>query len=505
MLDIDNLSKELKNKMWSVMKTPLRNYKDNAELLLSVYAVAKLENAKDLIWWEEKLESGNLESGRPRASLQQFTEMVLQSVQKQIPLFVENDPGNCLMEHLRNLQQTVLTDLLKYLSFLNQNEIFKICAKAYHTCIFHHFDQIFQANLNVEDLFGVFFWATHVYKSEEFMGHPNIRDVTLNASILDPLLEANWVCSASEKLFNTVQILQGCIDKAQQISETLGLRIQRLCAGQLIGFLQSYPEHIEKSKNLPCSNGWEIIRSCIYFSDYMTEIAHNNTEDTRKSLAVLKEVETKECDQLLEKLFCDVKECLKYNLKKDGLSTLKGMEQVKTLVTSYFTQFPIMKRATYKSLIERVHSKTIQEYITVLINSSVRCTLNNRRLLADKISKDSYQLEQFFSDQQSSVTWLNNAIQHLAEMIKINNIEALKTEVAVLVQSYPDVRKEHISAILKIKGNISRRDRQSIIKQVDDMMKLNNNLLSCNKLFQGINVSKSRCRENDSCISCCIG
>ncbi|XP_067894405.1 tumor necrosis factor alpha-induced protein 2-like [Heterodontus francisci] len=271
-----------------------------------------------------------------------------------------------------------------------------------------------------------------------------------------------------------------------------------------MSFLHSYPEHIEKSKNLSCSNGLDIITSCIYFRDFVTEISCNQTEDIRQGLAVLKEVETKECDQLLEKLLCNVKICLTNNLKNYELSSLKSMEQVKALVTHYFTQFCDMKGAACKILVERSHSKIVQEYITVLFSSSVRCTSNNRRQLADKIIQDSYQLEQIFADQQSSATWLNKAIQDVAEMIKINDIDALKTEVAALVKNYPDVRKEHIGAVLDIRGNISKTDRQSIFKQAEDMIKLNDNLSSCNELFQEINVSEARWRKNNCCILCCI-
>ncbi|XP_078419503.1 exocyst complex component 3-like protein [Cetorhinus maximus] len=199
MLDVDNLLEELKSMMWS-LNTPLHNLED---FLLLVHNVAQLEDERDLTQWEQKLETGNLETGRPRAWKQQFTEIVQQFVQKQIPLFTENNVENSVMEHVRNLQQTVLNDLL---SFLNQNEIFKIFAKEYHACIFRHLEQILQANLDIEDLFSVFVWVTHTYKSEEFMGHPSIRNITLKASVLDPILEANWIYSASEKLISTVQV-----------------------------------------------------------------------------------------------------------------------------------------------------------------------------------------------------------------------------------------------------------------------------------------------------------
>ncbi|XP_078419501.1 tumor necrosis factor alpha-induced protein 2-like [Cetorhinus maximus] len=197
------------------------------------------------------------------------------------------------------------------------------------------------------------------------------------------------------------QIMVYFIEKGQQISETLKLRIQSFCAAQLIGILQSYPEYIEKSKDMSCSKGLEIIISCIYFRDLVTTIAHNTTEDTRESLAVLMEVETKKCDQLLEKLLYDVKICLTDNLKDDGLSRSLNMEEVRSLITCYFAQFSNMNRAACKTLVERAHCKIVQEYITVLINSSLRCASNNWYQISDKIIQDSNQLQQFFAEQEA--------------------------------------------------------------------------------------------------------
>ncbi|XP_078089247.1 uncharacterized protein LOC144506764 [Mustelus asterias] len=134
------------------------------------------------------------------------------------------------------------------------------------------------------------------------------------------------------------QIMLYFIEFGQQISETLGLRIQNFCAAQLIGILQSYLEYIEKSKDMSCCKDLEIITSCIRFSDLVKIIAHNNPEDVRECLAVLTEVETMKCDQLLEKLLCDVKICLRDNLKEFGLSSFENMDKAKLLITCYFTQ-----------------------------------------------------------------------------------------------------------------------------------------------------------------------
>ncbi|XP_059505105.1 exocyst complex component 3-like isoform X2 [Stegostoma tigrinum] len=526
MLDVDSLLEELKSNMSSFSESLLP---EQEEFILLVYRVVKLEG-DSMGQWKEKLETENFEPERPKAWKQGFCEIVELLVQNQIPLFLKNGAENYVKEHVTNLQKIVLTNLL---SFSNQNEVFKIFAKTYHTCIFHHLNEIFQADLDIEDLFHILTWVTHKYKSEEFMGHPKIQDIILKASLLDPFVEARLLYNTSEKLISTVQSeikvrlsrtlkMEGVtwsqlpakikqemnyfIEKAQQISEAITLKIQSVCAAQLIDFLLSYPEHIKKSKNLSCREKLEIIASCIHFSCFLSELSDNNTDDFRKCLAVLTKAQTKECDELVEKISCNVKVCFSNHLKKDLDSN--NMDKASSSIASFFAQFSDMRTTDYyRTLVERVHSKIVQEYIRVLINSSLRCTSNNRSQTSRKIIQDSQQLQQVFAEQyfkHSSATCQNKPILDVAEIIQINDINALKTEVAAFVYNYPDVRKEHINAILDIRGKMTRKERRSILKQANDMMKLNNDISPCNQLFQEINVSKFRWRKNHCCMFCCI-
>ncbi|XP_038646162.1 exocyst complex component 3-like protein 2 [Scyliorhinus canicula] len=517
---IGNLLEEMKIKMQTFNMSP----HNHEEFLLMTYDRAKEEDERDFIQWEQNLERGNPVTGRPRPWKQQFTEIVRQFVQGQIPLFKKNDAENNVMEHVSNVQQVVLEALL---SFSNKNEVFEIFAKTYHACIFQHLEKIFQAELDIKSLSFFLFWATHTYKSEEFMGHIDIRDITLKASVLDPILEVNWIYKASEKFINAVQsqinvrltrrlkmenvpwpqlpvdikqIMLDSIEDGQLVSETIRGRIQNFCAVQLLGILESFLELIERSKDMPCSKGLEVILSCVSFRGLVTTIVDNNTEDMRKCLAELTEVETKICDQLLEKLLCNVKIHLRDNLKDGRRSSLNHMEEVSSLIKSYFSNITEMNRATRKILVDRAYYKIVQEYITVLIRSSLRCTSERRYQIPEKIIQDSKELQHIFSEQQSSVICLNKAIQDVAEILKINDIEALKVEVAAFVRNYSGVRKEHISAILDIKGKISKGDRRCIFKQMDDICPNDNH---GNKLFQGIKVSKWRWRKNDCCLLCC--
>ncbi|GCB76190.1 hypothetical protein scyTo_0019103, partial [Scyliorhinus torazame] len=231
MLDIGYLLEEMEIKM-RTFNMSLHNHE---EFFFTVYNTAKREDERDFIQWEQNLERGNPVTGRPRTRKQQFTEIVRQFVQRQIPLFMENDAENNVMEHVSKVQQVV------------QKE------------------KVFQAKLDIKALSLFLFWVTHTYKSEEFMGHINIRDITLKASVLDPILEVNWIYKASEKFINAVQsqinvrltrrlkmenvpwsqlpidikqIMLCSIEDGQLVSETIRGRIQNFCAVQLIGILE---------------------------------------------------------------------------------------------------------------------------------------------------------------------------------------------------------------------------------------------------------------------------
>ncbi|XP_060684465.1 exocyst complex component 3-like protein 2 isoform X1 [Hemiscyllium ocellatum] len=522
-LDVDSLLEELKSNISSFSGTLPP---EQEEFILLVYRVVELEDDR-VAQLKEELETDSLESERTKDWKQQFTEIVKLFVQNQIPLFLKNGAENDVDKYVTKLQKIVLTNIL---SLSNKNEIFKIFAQAYHACIFHHLNQVFQADLDIEDLFNVLSWVTHKYKSEEFMGHPEIKDITLKASMLDPFLEARCVYSASEKLISTVQSeinvrlsrslkmedvtwsqlpakikqeMNHFIKKAEHISEAIALRIKSVCAAQLIDFLLSYPEHIKKSKDLSCRERMEIVASCIHFRCFLTELSHNDTDDFRKCLAVLRNVRTKECDELIEKIFYHVKICFSNHLKKDLDSN--NLNKASSLIIDYFAQFSDMSTTGfYKTFVARAQFVIIQEYLRVIINSSLRCTSNNRSQISRKIVRDSKQLQQIFANLQSSATCLNQPILDVAEIIHINDINALKTEVAALVCNYPDVRKEHINAILDIRGMMTRKERRSILRQANDMMKFNNDISSDNQLFQGISVSKFRWRKNHCCMFCCI-
>ncbi|XP_042194044.1 exocyst complex component 3-like protein 2 [Callorhinchus milii] len=204
-------------------------------------------------------------------------------------------------------------------------------------------------------------------------------------------------------------------------------------------------------------------------------------------LGLLKKAENKSCDKLLEELFYKITVQLKNYLKSNEWFTERYIDSVLESLTSYFKLRPEKDQGINQALVDRAHVRTIQESIKALYRNS-KCSDDNRIILAGRMKKDSDRLKTYFVQKSSTVTWINDVILLLAEIIEIDDPESLKVVIADLILKYPDVSKKHIYALLNIRGNVSKSCLRGTIK---DAIKNNNGRSSCNNLFDGIKVKSS--------------
>eukprot|EP00062_Callorhinchus_milii_P004327 gi/632942751/ref/XP_007886580.1/ PREDICTED: exocyst complex component 3-like protein 2 [Callorhinchus milii] len=178
---------------------------------------------------------------------------------------------------------------------------------------------------------------------------------------------------------------------------------------------------------------------------------------------------------------------LKNYLKSNEWFTERYIDSVLESLTSYFKLRPEKDQGINQALVDRAHVRTIQESIKALYRNS-KCSDDNRIILAGRMKKDSDRLKTYFVQKSSTVTWINDVILLLAEIIEIDDPESLKVVIADLILKYPDVSKKHIYALLNIRGNVSKSCLRGTIK---DAIKNNNGRSSCNNLFDGIKVKSS--------------
>lgn len=122
-----------------------------------------------------------------------------------------------------------------------------------------------------------------------------------------------------------------------------------------------------------------------------------------------------------------------------------------------------------QAIVEKIHARLVKEYIVRLLKRKVSLkTPTQQQTLAQHISKNAADLEAFCTSNGSQATWLNSALPKLAEIIRLQDLGAIKIEVATLATSYPDIRKRHLEAFLHIKANLSRSELKSILGYLAD-------------------------------------
>ncbi|KAM5129943.1 uncharacterized protein ACMZJ9_020395 isoform 2-T2 [Mantella aurantiaca] len=110
---------------------------------------------------------------------------------------------------------------------------------------------------------------------------------------------------------------------------------------------------------------------------------------------------------------------------------------------------------------------TIQHRITILYVQSFfnHIRRNDVELFVQGIEK----LKEFFSEWVSDKHQLGeDPLKYMAQILTASDIESLRTTTVFFLNEHQDVRKEHLMAILKIKGGINREDKKNLLYYVEN-------------------------------------
>uniref|UniRef100_A0A8C3T4H2 TNF alpha induced protein 2 n=1 Tax=Chelydra serpentina TaxID=8475 RepID=A0A8C3T4H2_CHESE len=140
-----------------------------------------------------------------------------------------------------------------------------------------------------------------------------------------------------------------------------------------------------------------------------------------------------------------------------------------------------------QGIMEKIHGHLVREYIVRLMKKKVSLkTPELQQNLSKLISAHASHLQSFCKEKGSKATWLDSALPKLAEIIRLQDSTTIKIEVAILANTYPDIRKKHLAAILYIKGNLPNSEVRSILSFLDVDTSLPT---SCEPLFSDIKIS----------------
>uniref|UniRef100_A0A803SVN9 Exocyst complex component 3 n=2 Tax=Anolis carolinensis TaxID=28377 RepID=A0A803SVN9_ANOCA len=496
--DMQKLSEELAKQLWMVIQRALVTVRRDPTLLVSVVRIIEREEKIDRRMLDRKKQTGFIPPGRPK----KWKEKMFSVLDRTVTTRIEGTQADTresekmwLVRHLEIVRKYVLDDLLVAKNLLDQcfpphYEIFKKLLSMYHQALSVRMQDLASEDLEANEIVSLLTWVLNTYKSVEMMGNPELAP-EVDVNTLQPLLSQEVVDELLSTYMSTLTMFEQNLQVATQISEDLKIKVLHLCLQQMSSFLSRYKEeahsykeeHLRNRQYHPCYVQYmvAIINNCQTFKEsiislkrkYLTPMMEEIMASSHACIdAVLDDVAKEGCTSLLEEVFMDLEPHLSELMTRKWLAGSNAVDTICVTVEDYFNDFARIKKPYKKKMTIECHRRVVVEYIKAIM--SKRITFKNaeeRREGAERMNREAEQFRFLFkkltAGSGEDTEGLCDVIEAIAEVFKLTDPSLLYLEVSTLVSKHPDIRDDHIVALLTTRGDASREMKQTIIETLD--------------------------------------
>lgn len=517
--DVALLYEALLQQLWAVLTEALAARGPYPSLEL-VVRVIEQEEAADRRWL--KTQEGDA-GPRPRAMHRRWAEEVKRAVAERLGQCAE-DSGGPLAGHVERLTRCLVEDLSAVRSHLlpaypPEYQALHVYARSYHEGLAQLLGSIAQRSLSIAELYFLLDWHCNTYP-REVLGRLDIAPLRI-AHELKPLLppetqrrlekdctekverkiatdmsrelqeeeqrwaqESGWDHSQLELSSRVISVLRAHVDKAPSITPEFGEQIVLCCLTGLAEFLQSFQSKVERfheglGKSGPPSDSYvdrtiALVNCCPPFREYVDQLAqfgHPESDAPQRQASTALDKVTRLCNRVLaHQLFEELQPYFPKLMKRKWLTSSESFDAIFALLKDYGEKLRKMQPEPYEVLVNEVHRRVLVEYVRPLLQVRLVCSSNKMRgKVAARLEDEGRQLQELFGQLNSTSSWLNEVVPHLAEILRLEDTPSIQMEVGVLVRDFPDVRKKHVAALLDVRGLRGQAQRQEILDVVKDL------------------------------------
>ncbi|XP_057253127.1 exocyst complex component 3-like protein 4 [Pezoporus wallicus] len=453
--------------------------------------------------------------GMPRKWKEVWREAINESARKRVlrvPMALKEEDSSWLNLHLGFLQKHLSEDLLKIKLSVQKcyPEEYQVCdlyVEAFHKAIASHLQDLSQRPLEFNELYTLLNWVANTYCSELFLGNPDLKpeiktenlSLLLTPAVWDKL-KNDYITSAKgkiksyfgnilrlevtekwekevhpevkENLYQSslsldIQTIIGEHMKiSRAISRSLETKMLELCLAELREFIPRFEEEFVV---------WSTAQDSPIFAPYFVAYI-NNFHDLLSGLEAMFKVNTEELQKIVaaltrnftsifsNKLRKKAQPLLKKILTKDWILLMERPDSLASAVSQFSKHLQHMREPMGQELLRDVHKYVVREYITLVIKPRWKMNRETRQQVSNKMNQEARIIHNMLIDQGSDADWLVPAMHHIANIIGEKKKDKIKEYVKELCQDYPDIRKEHVLAILALRG-LGRTRRAAIFRQ----------------------------------------
>ncbi|XP_066874379.1 exocyst complex component 3-like protein isoform X4 [Kogia breviceps] len=338
--------------------------------------------------------------------------------------------------------------------------------------------------LEAADAFTLLHWALHVYLGPEMMGSLELGPEA-DVSDLEPLLTlenieqleaifvakvqasvAQWLQKAldgdvaewgreqepdtdpsgfyhSPMPAIVLQILEENIRVTRMVSESLQRRVHGMAVSELSAFLRSSSVSVLQP-------------------DWVAPGALAPVE------AALDELQRRICRLVLEALLAELQPLFAALPSRRWLSSPELLDDVCERTASFCQNFRHVRDPAVQLLLAEAERTVVLQYLRALMQGRLVCRgADERTQAAERLRHDAAQLQELFLG-----LGLEESVQcapvllALRELLNLRDPTLLGLEVAGLRQQFPDVSEDHVSALLDLRGDVSREQRLAALSSL---------------------------------------
>ncbi|KAM6428400.1 exocyst complex component 3-like protein 2 isoform 2-T6 [Liasis olivaceus] len=518
--DVALLYKELQEQLWAVLAESLAA-KSTSLPLEHMVQVIEQEEATDRKWLEAHGGLGGASGARPRQMKKQWAEEVDRLVGQKLWQCMEGR-ADAIATQMDRLAKCTVDDLTTVKSHLlhaypKEYQAFGVYLGSYHRGLARCLAEMAQKQMTISEIYFVLDWNSNIYQ-REVLSRPEVAPLA-KGQVLGPLLsletqqsledqciaavkvkivsdmnqelqkeEGRWAQEDQDDSFQfglsgkVILALKVHADRAPQITEDFGRRVAHCCLASLAAFLQSFQKKVEKfhegqmdSSLTPGSYMGRtimLVNCCPPFRDYVEHLAkfgHPDSEAVRQLAGSSLDRVTRLCNQVLaDHLFQSLKPYFCKLMKRKWLNNSEAFSTIMGLLAEHAQKLRKMKLEPYQMLVRDVHRQVLIEYVRPLMRVRIICTSSKMRAkVANRLRSEAKQLQEFFIQLESSSSWLDSVVPHLAGILELEDTPTIQMEVAFLAREFPDVQKKHLSALLDVRGLQSQAQRQAILAALE--------------------------------------
>ncbi|XP_047224279.1 exocyst complex component 3 isoform X3 [Girardinichthys multiradiatus] len=411
--EVQGLSDELAKQLWMVLQRSMVTVRRDPTMLVSVVRIIEREEKLDRRMVDRKKQTGFIPPGRPKRWKDKMFEMLEGTVSTRIEgtqAVTRETDKMWLVRLLEITRKYVLDDLIVVKNLMVQcfpphyntfNRFFSL----YHNAVSTRVKELTLEDLEANEIVSLLTWVLNTYKSVEMMGHPDLCS-EFDINQLEPLLLQEVVDNLLSKYVKTfTSNITGWLRKALETDKKDWLKETEPEADQ-DGYYQT---------TLPA----------IVFQNHLNDL-----------------------------------------LTRKWLTGSHAVDTICVTVEDYFNDFNKVKKPFNQEMTNEALRRVVVEYLKAVMQK--RITFKNadeRKDGAERMIKEAEQFKFLFKKLAAgeNTDRLCGSITAIAEVIKLTDPTLLFLEVTTLVSKYPDIREDHIQALLAVRGDASREMRQMII------------------------------------------